>query len=137
MPVSKVCPGCRRVFKARRGDVRCEDCAADVAHERGQTRSAAVANGEPWRAIYKIGAWYNARRLTLARDDWSCRGSWNGRRCATPHRLQVHHTTPLRDLWRAAGSDFDLFVRLATDVSKLVSLCPRCHARAEADQRRA
>jgi 5-methylcytosine-specific restriction endonuclease McrA len=120
--VPRLCAGCLKRFRPAGRENRCPECLAELP-----TR----AELEPWRSLYKRGAWLNARARVLARDGRRCRGAWNGERCSETRRLEVHHRRPLRDLWLEAAGEYGRFVELGCDERNLVTLCRRCHEAAE------
>ena len=124
------CLDCRQVFEVTaRKQSRCPSC------RRGFERGKAPRDAEPWRRLYKVGKWYRARARMLRRDGHRCRAAIDGVRCSASADLQVHHEPPLEQLWHEAAGDWLVFVELATRESRLFSLCPVHHARADAIRR--
>ncbi len=115
---NRPCKRCRNLTRNSSGI--CADCAGQ--HET-QTRAERYAR-EPWRRLYAKPAWKYAKKRTLVRDGYQCRALLeDGTRCKETEHLQVHHLIPLRVLWELGANAFADRV--------LVSLCPKCHARAD------
>ncbi|MBN1439277.1 MAG: DEAD/DEAH box helicase [Anaerolineales bacterium] len=75
-------------------------------------------------------SWTEARRAARARDEFRCA------RCGAPESLRrehdVHHLVPFRSFGYVPGQNENH--KLANAVENLVTLCPACHQRVEAQQ---
>jgi DEAD/DEAH box helicase domain-containing protein len=72
--------------------------------------------------------WQTARQAALTRDEHTCR------QCGAPERdgrsHDVHHLRPFREFGYVPGENHN--DREANQLDNLITLCPTCHARAEA-----
>jgi hypothetical protein len=117
-------PGCGR--KISRKDSYCEE------HDTKPYRTRAERlEREPWARLYSTDQWKKAKITARVRDGQRCIAEVEGHRCGRADRVSVHHEIPVRVLWGQARG-FDHFVRLATDPSRLRTLCFKHHAEAEA-----
>jgi hypothetical protein len=76
--------------------------------------------------LYRTRSWMLAVEAAKNRAGHRCEETG----CTESHRLTVHHTVKLRDLWRSKRS-VQAFVRDACRLEWLVVLCPLHHARRE------
>ena len=120
MPPNRPCRRCRRLHRSPRE--LCPECQLLADAETATRR----LEDEPWRWVFKDARWDHARFACLRRDDYRCRAvTLDGSRCPVEAGLQAHHTIPLAELYRLGD------MHAAFRVDLLVTLCPRCHNRAE------
>ncbi|WP_254841246.1 NUMOD3 domain-containing DNA-binding protein [Natronomonas marina] len=127
----------RRIAEANRGRTVDESTRREIAESlRGHTRSeetrrrmsesTAGPDNPNWQGGYsqRYGSgWATARERVLERDE-ACRHCGRGDGETT---LEVHHIVPVREFREAADAD----VSDAHDESNLVTLCERCHPKAD------
>lgn len=126
MSLLRVCceAGCGNVTRR----YRCTSCE----HEHADRTAADRARREPWRYLYGLTVWRNAR--DVARRDAGYRCVECGREESFRGRgLDVHHEPPLVELWTRAGGgtpyfDEHAFATAACDLANLYVLCDDCHA---------
>lgn len=120
----RLCLDCGKHVQSRSRCTRCE--------KKRQRLRVKVA---PWVALYDLPEWSTAKWAVHRRDGYRCTyADKAGRRCATTNRtgrIDAHHTTKVRELYAAAKGDWDTFLRLALDRSKIVTLCHRHHQLAD------
>jgi hypothetical protein len=119
--IVRPCHGCRSNLppsELKRG--LCPACSAAKNARRNAERNAAIKAGlEPQRKVWDTARWRKTRATRIEMDGRACRG------CGRTDRLTVHHIVPVRE-WQS-----DSFY----DLGNLVTLCLRCHAKAEAKLR--
>lgn len=74
-------------------------------------------------SAYLDSTWRTIRKSIIARDGSACAS------CSSTKRLDVHHKAPVRT--------FDGDLEAANSPENLITLCRRCHAKADADVRQA
>lgn len=93
---------------------------------------------EPWRYLYGLKVWREAREAARRQAGYACESCGRGEELAA-RALDVHHVRPLAELWRLAGGgtpafDQPAFEYAATDEASLRVLCDPCHAQEELDR---
>lgn len=118
----------------------CLDCGALTPKSRCPMHTSlferAKREEEPWRFYYQTTAWTSVRRKALVRDGHRCTWTSEGRRCGTNSTtgfVSVHHMVKLRHVWEQhgrplfRGDGWDAFVRSASRLDNLATLCERHH----------
>lgn len=103
-------------------------CSSKCYHEWKSERYCGDGNPN-WKGGYNPNysdGWWEARRLTLERDDYECqichtRESFDGRNC------DVHHKKPVREFDDPSDAHF---------LENLATLCRSCHAEVEHGDRK-
>lgn len=123
----RVClePGCGELTAKS----RCEHHDQEHAHD---VKSARDRN-EPWRYLYGLTIWREAREAKRRQAGYVCERCGRSEEWLGRVALDVHHVRALRDLWRMAGGgtptfDQARFEYAATDEDALRCLCDPCHA---------
>jgi hypothetical protein len=106
------------------------------AKERAVALQAERAEREPWRYLYGLLIWREAREAAKRQAGYRCEECGIGEELGSG-ALDVHHRIKLRALWERAGGGTPrfaqwLFEQAATNPLHLLVLCNRCHAHAEA-----
>ena len=123
-----VAPGCGAI--AVDGS-RCFRCAADHAERRRLDRE----RREPWRYVYNLSAYREAREAARRQAGYRCEDC--GAIAELGSALDADHDPPLHELWNVHGGATSSFEAAATDPRYLVIRCRSCHARAELERRSA
>lgn len=112
--------------------------------EHARKRAAAIADDrhrrEPWRYLYGLTIWRDAREAARRQSGYRCEECGLAEELAGERALDVHHNIALEELWRRAGGgtpqfDQSTFERAATLQIRLIVLCDPCHARLDAERR--
>lgn len=127
----RVClqPGCGELTSSSRCHLHAEQHSLTVAAER--------ATREPWRYLYGLRIWQEARGAKRRQAGYRCERC--GREEYGRKALDVHHVRPLGELWRLAGGGTPAFNQAAfeyaaTDEDALRCLCDPCHALEELER---
>lgn len=120
--VSLICIGCGSRFERapsqlkRGGGKFCTRACRD-RHWKGSV----TPNWQNGSGVYKRGPhWFSTRRRILARDGHSCV------QCGSKNRPHVHHIIPFRMFDSADEANHD---------SNLITLCPPCHRKEDAQHK--
>jgi hypothetical protein len=105
------------------------------AEQRAEAIRDDRARREPWRYLYGLKLWREAREAARRQAGYRCEECGAGEELGV-RALDVHHSIKLATLWRrAAGGtprfDQGAFERAATHPLRLKVLCDPCHVRLE------
>lgn len=86
---------------------------------------------EPWRYVYGLASWHEAREARRRQDGFACVFCGELELHGGP-ALEVHHRIPLRVLWERAGGGTERFARweferAACYLEHLATACSRCN----------
>lgn len=122
MPHARICLDCNTLYPPptdqTRDYGRCPHCRPQYLSRKPRGKHKPTPERALAQAFYRSGAWGRTRRIALNRDQ-ACTS------CGTTRNLSVHHIVSIRDA-----------PELSLDPTNLTTLCQRCHAKTENDQRR-
>lgn len=126
-----ITPGCGSITSS---GSRCFRCAATHAIDLSAERD----RREPWRYLYGLKIWREAREAARRQASYRCERCDRGEELGA-RALDVHHVRPLGELWRLAQGgtpafDQAAFEYAATDEAELRVLCDPCHAAEELER---
>lgn len=125
----RVClePACGELTPFSRCLGHAGDRAVEIRAERAEL--------EPWRYLYGLNVWKEAREAARRRAGYSCEFC-GAAELVGEEALDVHHRIALRELWQRAGGRTPHFRRGAFELAachldRLVVACDPCHREAE------
>lgn len=128
----RVClePGCGELTTSSRCPAHAEAHVIEIAEARERR--------EPWRYLYGLKIWREAREAARRQAGYVCERCWRSEEWIG-RALDVHHVRPLRELWALAGGgtpafDQAAFEYAATDEAAIRCLCDPCHAAEELER---
>lgn len=123
----RTCEYCGKTFRVWRNQVKRR--AGKYCSKECRGKAEAGPNHPRWRGggvNYRGPNWLVQRKAALKRDNYTCQYCNQQR---SRRSLEVHHKTPFREFGYIQGENENY--KQANELANLITLCGRCHRKAE------